>query len=273
MWIGVRQRFGRFHRALMLTTEEQEDGLRKQHGVRKSLERAYYDRSTEFPPGFIVGSWGKGTAVRPPTDIDVFFELPPAIYHRFEAYTGNKQSALLQEVRDHLLTTYPQTTMRGDGQVVMVQFNTLTVEVVPAFRFDNQGRFIMPDTNDGGRWKLVDPAEEVNRIVVADNASNGNTRSVAQMLKVWKRECNVPLKSYQIELLTADFMLQYAYREYDYYWYDWYFRDFFAFLCGKAWASLVIPGTQEVVNLGDAWLSRAQTARDRALLPCPYEYI
>src|SRR3546814_1049234 len=110
MWIGVRQRFGRFHRALMLTTEEQEDGLRKQHGVRKSLERAYYDRSTEFPPGFIVGSWGKGTAVRPPTDIDVFFELPPAIYHRFEAYTGNKQSALLQEVRDHLLTRSEEHT-------------------------------------------------------------------------------------------------------------------------------------------------------------------
>lgn len=272
MWAGVRQRFRRFHENLNLSKDQIDDGFGKQQGVRKSLHRAYYNESTESPRGFIVGSWGKRTAVAPPSDIDIFFELPTEVYHRIEAYQGNKQSALLQEVRARLIETYPQTNMRGDGQVVIVGFNTITVEVVPAFRHGDYGRFYMPDTNDGGRWKLVDPQAETAFIETADRKASGNVRPMAQMLKTWKRHCNVPLKSYQIELLVAEFMTTYEYRQYDYYWYDWFMRDFFAWLCGKAWTNLTIPGTLESINLGDAWLSRAQAARDRALRACAEEY-
>jgi hypothetical protein len=41
-------------------------------------------------------------------------------------------------------------------------------------------------------------------------------------------------------------------------------RDFFKFLIGKAHSYVMIPGTYEFVWLGDEWLSRAQTAYDRA---------
>src|SRR4051794_15922884 len=161
MWIGVRQRFQRFHEDLLLTRDQIDDGLRKQLGVRQSLQRAYCDRSTDTPPGFVVGSWGKGTGVRPPLDVDVFFELPVAVYHRINGNVGNVQSQLLQEIRSHLVQTYPQTNMRGDGQVVTVGFNTIAVEVVPAFRYDKHGRFYMPETNGGGHWKIVDPVAEM----------------------------------------------------------------------------------------------------------------
>lgn len=272
MWIGVRQRFRRFHEDLTLTSEQVSDGMTKQLGVRQSLQRAYYDQSTDNPPGFIVGSWGKGTAIRPPTDVDIFFELPVEVYHRINSNNGNVQSQLLQEVRGHLVGTYPQTAMRGDGQVVTVGFNTIAVEVVPAFRYDDQGRFYMPNTNDGGSWKLVDPVAEIATIESVDRASVGNTRILARMLKTWKRECGVPLKSFQVELLVAHFMANYAYREYDYYWYDWFLRDFFIYLCGRAWTNIVVPGTLEVINLGNEWHSRAVSARDRALKACEYEY-
>jgi hypothetical protein len=272
MWIGVRQRFQRFFGNLLLTCDQIDDGLTKQLGVRQSLQRAYYNVSTDDPPGFIVGSWGKGTAVRPPHDVDIFFELPVAVYRRINGIMGNVQSQLLQEVRGHLLQTYPQTTVRGDGQVVVVSFNTVTVEVVPAFRFDNYGRFYIPDTNAGGRWKLVDPVAEIAYIDASDKVASGNTRPMARMLKTWKRECSVPLKSYQIEQLVAEFMRTYVYREHDFFWYDWFMRDFFIFLCEKAWSQMVIPGTGDVVNLGNAWHSRAVSARDRALKACQYEY-
>src|SRR3546814_7841172 len=77
------------------------------------------------------------------------------------------------------------------------------------------------------------------------------------------------ISDWSSDVCSSDlFMLQYAYREYDYYWYDWYFRDFFAFLCGKAWASLVIPGTQEVVNLGDAWRSEERRVGKECVSTC-----
>lgn len=271
MWIGVRERFRRFHVDLNLTKDQLDDGYGKQLGVRQSLQRAYYDQSTDNPPGFMVGSWGKGTQVRPSQDVDVFFVLPSEVYHRINQVSGNKQSALLQEVKTKLQVTYPQSNMRGDGQVVIVGFNTISVEIVPVFQYDD-GAYCMPDTNNGGRWKRVDPIAEINNITVAEQEAFGNVRTVAKMLKLWKRECDVPLKSFQIELLVADFLRGYQYRNQGYFYYDWFIRDFFAFLCGKTWSTLYMPGTGEAIYLGADWLSRAESARDRALKACDYEY-
>src|SRR3546814_21165790 len=89
---------------------------------------------------FLVGSWAKGTRVRPPRDVDIYFQLPVAVYERFEQVKGNKQSAILQEVKGVLQKTYPNTDMRGDGQIVVVRFNSMSVEVAPVFALDS-GRF------------------------------------------------------------------------------------------------------------------------------------
>lgn len=271
MWIGVTRRFQRFHADLLLTPDQRSDGFTKQLGVRQSLQRGYHGETTDDPPGFMVGSWGKGTQVRPPNDIDLFVPLPLDVYTRIEGYSGNKQSALLQEVKAHLLVTYPQTATRADGQVVVVAFNSIKIEVVPVFRYNDAGQFYMPDTNGGGSWKIADPLAEMARIEQVDVAANRNVRSVVQMMKVWKRHCNVPLKSYLLEILVCDFMANYQHRDQDYFYYDWFMRDFLNYLVGRRWGSVVTPGTLEMIGLGDDWYSRAVTARDRAVKACEYE--
>src|SRR3712207_8104877 len=45
----------------------------------------------ENAPGFLVGSWGKGTQLRPPNDVDLFTILPWEDYVRFDQRAGNKQ--------------------------------------------------------------------------------------------------------------------------------------------------------------------------------------
>jgi hypothetical protein len=197
--------------------------------------------------------------------------LPPSVKTRFDARSGNVQSALLQEIKDVLFGTFPQTDMRGDGQVVAVGFNTLTIEIVPVFAAPT-GQFYMPDTNNGGRWKIADPIAQINYIENADKATNGNVRALSQMLKHWKREKNVPLKSFIVELLVAEYLPARGNGFYDAYWYDWYIRDFFHFLVAKANSYVIIPGTYEVYNLGDEWLSKAQSARDSAVQACAWEY-
>jgi hypothetical protein len=86
-------------------------------GVRRSLNSHCYDSSSASANSFLIGSWGKYTKTRPPRDIDLYFVLPYEIYQRFESVQGNKQSALLQEDRRVLQGTYPNTNLRGDGQV------------------------------------------------------------------------------------------------------------------------------------------------------------
>jgi hypothetical protein len=200
------------------------------------------------------------------------FVLPYSAYERFAKYTGNKQSALLQEVKAVLQVTYPQTDMRGDGQVVMVRFNTFNVEVVPAFLLES-GQYWICETIDGGRYKVTDPTAESNQIESVDAAHNRNLRVVVRMLKVWQQECNVPLKSFQLELLATEFIRSSPWGSNSYFWYDWIIRDFFAFLKGKVNQYVFVPGTNEAINLGEDWKSRCESAYDRAVRACEYERV
>lgn len=271
MWIGVTERFRRFHAALQLSEDDIADGLKKQLAVRQSLQRGYYGSSTDEPPGFIVGSWRKRTAIEPPSDVDVFMPLPIDVYERFNGYQGNVQSALLQEVKGHLLTTYPQTSVRGDGQVVVVGFNTVAIEVVPVFNYDSAGQWVMPDTNQGGRWRTVRPLADSAALDTADSVSNNNTRPLIQMMKAWRQHCSVPIRSFMLETVAAEFITNYEFRKKGYYYYDWFMRDFFAYLINRRNGYFVAPNSGEVAALGEAWHSRAVTASDRALAACDYE--
>lgn len=270
MWVAVSQRFSRFHADLNPTAEQVNDALGKAKRVGQALERAYGGDATETPPVFVVGSWGKKTQVRPSADIDIMAQFDRSVYERFHAYAYNGQSALLQEVKEKLETSYPQTRKRGDGQVVQIDFNSVLVEVVPGFAVGN-GQFIMPDTNGGGSWKIVDPVSQITHIDTMDIEHNGNVRALAKIIKRWKHEHTVELKSFHIELAMADFVRQCGWGKAGYFWYDWLVRDAFKFLRTRAGGTATIPGTGEVVSLGTEWVTKIDTAIAIAEIACEYE--
>ena len=270
MWIAVRQRFSAFHSDLNPTSDQIDDAFGKAKRVGQALERAYGAEATENPPVFAVGSWGKGTQVRPSADIDIMARFDQSILDRFRAYSSNGQSALLQEIKEKLEKPYPQTLKRGDGQVVQIDFNSILVEIVPVFPIGN-GQFTMPDTNGGGTWKVVDPVAQINLIEEADRANNGNVRPLCKIIKRWKHECSVELKSFAIELLVADFFRSYAWGNYDYFYYDWYVRDCLKFMKSRVNGWVAIPGTGEIVQLGDKWAIKIDAAIAIAEKACDYE--
>lgn len=270
-WIAVRQRFEQFHGNLRLTRAQFQDGMTKREGIVSCLNRHYFDSASGTDNSFFVGSWGKDTATRPPRDVDIFFVLPTGAYHRFQNHIWNRQSALLQEVKGVLTKTYPNTTMRGDGQVVMVGFGSYSVEVVPAFELTN-GNYWICDTNDGGRYKETGPWAEAAHIENVDKANNTNLRPLIRMLKAWQAGCAVPIKSFQIELIAADFLQQSPWRLHDFFWFDWISRDFFAYLYQRANTFVTVPGTNECIFLGNEWQSRAASAYNRAVKACDFEY-
>lgn len=269
-WIAVEPRFAAFAENVLLTQAQFNDGLTKFGGVVRSLNAHYYGTPSATDNAFLVGSWGKGTMTRPPRDVDLYFVLPPHVHARFEQYMWNPQSALLQEVKDVLLETFPATDLRGDGQVVCVNFASCGVEVVPAFRLTS-GRYWICDTHDGGSYKVTDPHAETANLEKCDAGNNRNLRPMIRMLKSWQEQCSVPIKSFVLELATAAFLSQSPWRQNSYFYYDWLFRDFFAYLRGRAGGFTVMPGTYEVIDFGREWLSRAETAYDRALKACDYE--
>lgn len=269
-WVYVERRFSRFLDNITITTAQADDGQTKQAGVRACLNRHYWGSSSETANSLLIGSWGKQTRVRPSRDIDLLFLLPPHVYHQYQGRTGNRQSQLLQEVKGVLTATYSQTTMRGDGQVVLIPFNTIPIEVAPGFRCDD-GSIIVCDANNGGRYTTSTAEAEAADLSAADTAYSGNVRALARMMKHWQRERNVPLKSFQIERLAVEFLHGWHANTRGLFWYDWMVRDFLGFLVGCADRVIFMPGTGERIPLGRDWLSKAQTAHGSAITACFHE--
>lgn len=272
-WIYVTNRFRAFLRNLELTTQQVDDGNTKVRGVVSCLNAAYFGHSSETANAFLIGSWAKGTRVRPPRDVDLYFVLPPAVYHRFAGYASgvNKQSALLQEVKAKLLAKYGTSSIRGDGPVVLAGFTSYSVEVVPAFALTEERTYWVCDTKNGGSYMKTKPLHEVNFIEVADKNSAGNVRHLIRFLKAWQAWCSVPIKSFYLELLAVEYLEQSEWRHKDFFWYDWLCRDFFKWMLTKSGSFVLAPGTYEVLMIGDTWRSRAENAYNRAVKACEFE--
>ena len=124
--------------------------------ITKKLNKHYYDMDDDNEHMYKVGSIGRGTAIKNTSDLDILFDLPKETYTKYDNYESNGQSALLQEVKNILLERYPNTKMKGDGQVVVISFSKYKVELVPAFK-QTDNRFKYSNSNNGGSWKYTDP--------------------------------------------------------------------------------------------------------------------
>lgn len=277
MWAHVIRHFEQFLGELDLKDPERLDAEGKAERIAKSLFSKYYPNLVFNPLCYVkVGSYGKGTATRPRTDLDMLFVLPADVYGRIESLTGNKQSQLLQEVRRALLVTFPNTDIGADGQAVVAPFQTYNVDIVPAFRFisgEFAGKYLIADTTDGGRWRLSDPVAEYNWLRQVDAASAGKATHLIKMLKAWKRESNVEFKSVCLEVLANLFVSQWQHRDQTIFYYDWMIRDFFAFMLSYVNGRVRPAGITEWIPLGDAWATKCRSAYNRALKACDYEFV
>lgn len=271
MWAYVIPHFAAFLLNIELTQSQRDDAMTKVHSVGRSLHARYYQGA--YDPGnvVVVGSYGKGTAIRPPSDVDMLYLLPVAEYFRVNQLLGNGQSQLLQEVKSRLANTFPLTDLSSDGQVVTAPFASYDVEVVPAFQCVD-GTYLTCHTAGGGSWRASNPVAEHRAIADLDSVCGYKATRLIKMLKAWKRSCNVPLKSIALEIAATSFVRQWPNNRMPVLWYDWMVRDFFVFLWQYRGGTAQIPGVQETISLGDLWVSRCESAYSRALKACEYEY-
>lgn len=180
--------------------------------IAKKLNKSYYGLESDISSHlYIVGSVGRNTAIKDSSDLDIIFDLPDATYKRFNAYESNGQSALLQEVKKILKERYPKTDISGDGQVVVIEFNKYTVELVPGFK-QSDDRFKYPDTHDGGSWKYTDPLPEQEECQSCDDSSDGKYFDFCHMIRCWKNE-----QGFKFGGLLIDTLVYNHFSDQDYY--------------------------------------------------------
>lgn len=201
--------------------------------ITKRLNTDFWDTTSETAHSFYVGSYGRSTAIQGFSDLDIVFELPTALYHQYDSYNGNGQSALLQAVRTSMQKTYSTSSIGADGQVVMVSFQDgITFEVVPVF-VNNAGSYTHPDSNNGGSWPTTNPKPEIQAIRERNISCNGNLIPLCRMMRAWKEKWNVPIGGLLIDTLAYQFIIGWEHRDKSYLYYDFMCRDFFKWMADQ----------------------------------------
>jgi len=198
--------------------------------ITRRLNSDYWTTTSDNAHSLYVGSYGRNTAIQGISDLDMIFQLPYSIYEQYDNYSGNGQSALLNAVKTSIEKTYSTTSIRADGQVILVPFNDgITFEVVPAF-INKDDSYTYPDSNNGGRWRTTNPKPEIMAIRARNVVCNGNLILLCRMMRSWKNKWNVPIGGLLIDTLAYQFIESYTYRDKSYLYYDFFCRDFFRWM-------------------------------------------
>ncbi len=173
--------------------------------IAKKLNNHYYglekDASSHL---YIVGSVGRNTAIKNVSDLDIIFDLPNEVFEKYDDYKTNGQSALLQEIKNVIKERYPRTDISGDGQVVVINFNNYTVELVPGFK-QNDESFKYPDTNDGGSWKYTYPLSEQEECENCETNSENKFYDFCHIVRAWKNKVGFKFGGLLIDTLVYNF--------------------------------------------------------------------
>lgn len=200
--------------------------------ITKSLNAEFRSIDNSTANRLMVGSYGRHTAIRGVSDLDMLYILPASLRSSYDNDTGPRR--MLNRVRDALKRRYPTTDIRVDQCVVRVQFtsNKFKFEVQPAFENDD-GSFDYPDTKSES-WKVTKPRAEISATKECNDRTSRNMRHLARMARAWKNTNGVVMGGLLIDTLVHRFFSTTT--EYDdkgSLWFDLMVRDFFEFLSSE----------------------------------------
>lgn len=227
--MSVATNFETFCKDLLVGTTLRSTISSRYLNICKRLNKDFWNMDTTSG-GRYIGSFGRNTANGRISDIDILFEMPYSTYTKYDNYITNGQSALLQAVKNSIALTYPLSSLKGDGQIVLIKFaDGMEIEVLPVFKI-TEGAYTFADSNGGGSWKKTNPIPEIDSISYGDLITNYNLRHLCRMTRAWKYYCNVPIKGLLIDTLAYRFLTNWTHKDKSYLYYDFMSRDFFEYL-------------------------------------------
>lgn len=198
--------------------------------IAKSLNREFLGKEDSTANTMMVGSYGRHTAIKGISDLDMLYFLPEALNSDYKtSETG--PSRALNRVRDALKETYPGTEIKVDQCVVSLQFasNKFRFEVQPVF-CNSDGSFSYPDTISK-TWKSTKPRQEIEATQECNQRTSQNMRHLARMIRAWRNHVNLPMGGLLIDTLVYRFFeLTNTYDSAETSGFDEMARDFFDFL-------------------------------------------
>ncbi|WP_311879197.1 nucleotide-binding domain-containing protein [Microbacterium forte] len=237
----------------------------RRNEITKALNKDFRSKDGCTDYKLMVGSYGRHTAIKGVSDLDLIFILPPGLRASYDGDSGPRR--MLERVRDDLKGRYSNTDIRVDQCVVRVQFksNTFKFEVQPAFE-NADGSFDYPDTASE-TWRVTKPRAEIEATKECNDRISKNMRHLARMARAWKNANGVNMGGLLIDTLVYRFFAQTT--DYDSSGtgsFDLMVRDFFEFLKDEPdkdyyWAL----GSSQRVKVKTRFQPKAKKAYNRCL--------
>lgn len=232
-------------------------------GITRSLNK-YFRTLDSTANNLQVGSYGRWSAIKGVSDLDMLYIMPNSDWDRYNEDGG--QSKLLSDTKAAIQERYSTTTITVDRLVVCVKFQNFNVEVQPVFKQDD-GSFKYPDTYNGGSWKITKPKDEIKATSDVDDEQNGNLRRLCKMLRAWKNKHGIGIGGLLIDTLAHNFLTQTDdYAEKSFASYDCMVRDFFYYASNlpqqERYAAL---GSRQHVKVKQKFQKPAKRAYDLSL--------
>ncbi|MEU4398257.1 nucleotide-binding domain-containing protein [Micromonospora orduensis] len=233
--------------------------------ITKALNKDFRSVEGSTANRLMVGSYGRHTAIRGVSDLDMTYILPANLRSSYDSETGPRR--ILNRVRDDLKARYPNTEIQVDQCVVRVQFtsNKFKFEVQPAFE-NADGTFDYPDTKSES-WKVTKPRHEITATKDCVDRTSKNMRHLARMARAWKDTNGVVMGGLLIDTLVHRFFSTTT--EYDdkgSLWFEFMVRDFFKFLADEPDQDYYLAlGSNQRVTVKKRFQPKAKKAYNRCV--------
>lgn len=233
--------------------------------ITKVLNKEF--RSTEgcTDHKLMVGSYGRHTAVRRVSDLDMIYQLPSDLRLSYATAGGSRR--LLTRVRDTLQSRFPKSDIKVDQCVVRVEFRSdqFKFEVQPAFE-NEDGSFDFPDTSLDG-LKTTRPKEEIEATKRLNDRTGNTMRDLARMARAWKNVHGVAMGGLLIDTLVYRFLSDDDERgKSTRRSYDALVRDFFGFLASEPNQEYYLAlGSNQQVEVKERFQPKAKKAYEICL--------
>lgn len=199
--------------------------------ITKVLNQEFRDLDSSKDNQLMVGSYGRFTAIRGISDLDMLYVLPSSLWNKYKGEDG--PSNVLSRTRTAIQARYPTSSVKVDSPVVVVTFQNFMFEVQPVFEQED-GSFKYPHTKSKS-WKVTKPREEIAETRDYDSITNRNFRKLCKMARAWKNKHGVVMGGLLMDTLAYNFLQKNT----DHHsattaTYDFMVRDFFKFLSEEA---------------------------------------
>lgn len=208
-----------------------------------------------------AGSYGRYSGIQGISDLDMLYILPPWAWNTYR----KDPSKALDHAKDAIQQTYKTSKVRKDRNVVVVEMQDFTFEVVPVFEW--QGVFKYPDTYNGGLWRKCNTRAELEAFRGLNAERKDNLRKLAKMVRAWKHRNDIQMSGFLIDTLCYNFFKDNTdYDKASFGSFDKMVRDFFQYLTKEPKKAYYYAfGSNSQVGVKKAFQADAQIALNNAI--------